>query len=140
MPKKQVLQGGGIIAYNDTVVLRRTKGGKWVFPKGHVEKDETTAQTAVREAEEETGLRVELAAPAPAGSVKYKEDGEKVTVEYYILRGLGPGPKWDAHHNADTFLVPAEQVAAHLSHGNLRRLWQEVQDEVLTLLASPRTL
>src|SRR5436309_1436649 len=56
MPKKKVIQGGGIIVYDDAVVLRRNKAGKWIFPKGHVDPGETTAQTALREAEEETGL------------------------------------------------------------------------------------
>ena len=136
MAKKKVQQGGGIIAFGEPVVLRRTKSGKWVFPKGHVEPGETTVQTALREAEEETGLKVELV--APAGSVKFKTDDEKVEVEYFILRVLGPGPRWEKHRNVDTFLVPPEQVEAHLSYGNLRRLWDEVRERVFALTTAAR--
>ena len=132
MPKKPVLQGGAIITYGGSVVLRRNKGGKWIFPKGHVDRGETTAQTAAREAEEETGLLVEVV--EPAGAVTFKTEGEKVTVEYYLLRAREPGPRWERHHNVDTFLVRPEQVAAYLSHGNLRRLWEEVRERVLALL------
>src|SRR5256885_6215325 len=128
MPKKQVLQGGGIIVYGDHVVLRRNKRGKWMFPKGHVDPGETTAQTACREAEEETGLLVELVEALQ--SAKYKDDGERVTVEYYLLRATGPGPRWERHQNVDTFLIPHDQVAAHLSFGHLRRLWDSIQDRV----------
>lgn len=131
MPKKRVAQGGGIIVYGQYVVLRRNKQGKWIFPKGHVDAGETVAQTAIREAEEETGLLVELI--EEAGSVKFKTDDEKVDVEYFVLRALGPGPRWEKHRNVDTFLVPWEQVAARLSFGSLRRLWDAVQDRVLAL-------
>ena len=131
MPKKKVLQAGGIIVYGEHVVLRRNKAAKWIFPKGHVEPGETTAQTAAREAEEETGLLVEVV--EEAGSVKFKTEDEKVEVEYFILRALGPGPRWEKHRNVDTFMVPPEQVAAHLSFGNLRRLWEEVQPRVASL-------
>ncbi|MCR5761026.1 MAG: NUDIX domain-containing protein [Sphaerochaetaceae bacterium] len=34
--------------------------GVWGFPKGHVEKNETEVETALREIREETGLHVEL--------------------------------------------------------------------------------
>ena len=88
MPKKQVLQGGGIAVYGERVVLRRNKRGKWLFPKGHVDPGETTAQAALRETEEETGLLVELV--DAAGSAGYKDDDEKVTVEYFLLRVTGP--------------------------------------------------
>lgn len=136
MPKKQVLQGGGIIVYGEHVVLRRNKKGKWLFPKGHLDPGETTAQAAVREAEEETGLRVELV--EAAGSSRYKDDDEKVEVEYFILRASGPGPRWEKHFQVDTFLVLPEQVAAHLSFGKLRRLWEEVQEQVTALTTAAR--
>jgi diadenosine hexaphosphate hydrolase (ATP-forming) len=137
MAKKKVLQGGGIIVYGEFVILRRNKAGKWIFPKGHVDPGETTLQTALRESEEETGLLVE--AVEAAGSIKYKDEQEKVTVEYFILRALGPGPRWDKHRNVDAFLTPPEQVAAHLSFGNLRRVWAEVEDRVKALAASVET-
>ena len=136
MPKKQVLQGGGIAVYGERVVLRRNKRGKWLFPKGHVDPGETTAQAALRETEEETGLLVELV--DAAGSAGYKDDDEKVTVEYFLLRVTGPGPRWEKHRDADTFLVLPEQVAAHLSFGNLRRLWDQVQERVGELTAASR--
>jgi len=137
MPKKKVQQGGGIVVYGESVVLRRNKLGKWLFPKGHVDFGESTLQTAIREAEEETGLLVEVV--EQVGSVKYKDDDEKVEVEYFILRGLGPGPRWEQHRNVDAFLVPPEQVAAHLSFGNLRHLWDEVKDRVEALAAAAAT-
>ena len=41
-------------------VIVRQKGGIWGFPKGHSKKFESPRQTALREVEEEVGLRPEL--------------------------------------------------------------------------------
>ena len=44
----------------EVLLIKHKNGGHWAFPKGHVEKKETEAQTALREIREETGLEVEL--------------------------------------------------------------------------------
>ena len=44
----------------EILLIRHKNGGHWAFPKGHVEKDETDQQTALREIREETGLKVKL--------------------------------------------------------------------------------
>jgi bis(5'-nucleosidyl)-tetraphosphatase len=52
------------------LLLRHRNGNHWGFPKGHVERDETEVETALREIYEEAGLRVRLL------------DGFRQTVEY----------------------------------------------------------
>lgn len=42
------------------LILRHKLGGHWSFPKGHVEQGETERQTALREVQEETGLKIRL--------------------------------------------------------------------------------
>ncbi|HEY8804427.1 MAG TPA: NUDIX domain-containing protein [Clostridium sp.] len=49
--------------------------GHWGFPKGHVEKNESEEETAIREIYEETGLQVSLI------------NGFRVSVEYLIKQG-----------------------------------------------------
>lgn len=63
MPKEKSC--GAIVCYkeNDDIkilILKHRLGGHWSFPKGHVEKNETERQTALREVFEETGLNVHL--------------------------------------------------------------------------------
>lgn len=56
----------GAVVYRRTtegikVLLVKNHNGRcWSFPKGHVEKDETEEETALREIKEETGLDVEI--------------------------------------------------------------------------------
>ena len=59
---------GGVIKY----VIIKSINGLYGFPKGHIEKDETEIQTALREVSEEVGLSPIII------------DGFKEIVEYYI--------------------------------------------------------
>lgn len=52
-----VIAGGGKV-YNDKgKVLFIFRNGKWDLPKGKIEKNESIEQTAIREVEEETGVK-----------------------------------------------------------------------------------
>ncbi|MBP5674957.1 NUDIX domain-containing protein [Candidatus Saccharibacteria bacterium] len=51
---------GAVIENNGKILMIFQNNGFWGFPKGHVEKDETEAETAVREVFEETGVWVEI--------------------------------------------------------------------------------
>ncbi|MBR3161802.1 MAG: NUDIX domain-containing protein [Bacilli bacterium] len=42
------------------ILLLKHNQGHWSFPKGHMEKNETEYETAVREVKEETNLEVEI--------------------------------------------------------------------------------
>lgn len=61
---KQEKSCGAIILKEDNkelkVLLLKHSAGHWAFAKGHVEKDETEIETALREIKEETNLEVKL--------------------------------------------------------------------------------
>jgi len=70
-------------------LVRTTKGGPWVFPKGHIEPGEQPWMTAQREALEEAGVRGSVV-PEPLlifPHEKLKLDGRRVelTVAAYLL-------------------------------------------------------
>ena len=72
---------------------RRTQRGDlaWGLPKGLVEPGESTAETAVREVREETGLDAEIREPLGDMSYFYVWDGERVRkkVTIFLMEAVG---------------------------------------------------
>ncbi|MBU4204756.1 NUDIX hydrolase [Patescibacteria group bacterium] len=65
MPKNNELEkhftASALIIDNGKVLLvHHKKLGVWLYPGGHIEKNETPEQTVIREVKEETGLDVEI--------------------------------------------------------------------------------
>ena len=56
---KIVEAAGGLVKKNDTVLLI-FRSGKWDIPKGKLEKEEGKKEGAIREVEEETGVKVKI--------------------------------------------------------------------------------
>jgi 8-oxo-dGTP pyrophosphatase MutT (NUDIX family) len=92
-PIQSVVSAGGVIldAEGRVLLLRRKQEGTWVLPKGRVEPGETLRQTALREVEEETGLK-NLRIMREIGLVRYlffwRPDNVnyKKTVHYFLMR------------------------------------------------------
>lgn len=54
-------KSAGLIVVNENkILLVKNPKNQWLLPKGHLEKDETEEQAAVREIKEETDIDVEL--------------------------------------------------------------------------------
>jgi 8-oxo-dGTP pyrophosphatase MutT (NUDIX family) len=92
-PVQSVISSGGVIldAEGRILLLRRKQEGTWVLPKGRVESGETLRQTALREVEEETGLK-NLRVLREIGLVRYiffwRPDNVnyKKTVHYFLMK------------------------------------------------------
>jgi 8-oxo-dGTP pyrophosphatase MutT (NUDIX family) len=61
--------------------------GEWVLPKGHIEPGETAEAAAVREVEEEAGVRAAIV--ARAGDNEYMAEGERVRTIFFLMRYEG---------------------------------------------------
>lgn len=60
--------------------------GLWVLPKGHIEPGETPEAAAVREVEEEAGVRAAIV--ARAGESEFTVDGKPVRTIFFLMRYL----------------------------------------------------
>ncbi len=79
-----VRAAGGIVVRDGAVLLvHRPKYDDWSFPKGKLEDGESWEDGAVREVEEETGLRCELG--AFVGSTSYPVLQGPKEVRYYRM-------------------------------------------------------
>jgi 8-oxo-dGTP pyrophosphatase MutT (NUDIX family) len=69
----------------EVLLVHRPRYDDWTFPKGKLEPGETDEEAALREVEEETGLRCELGAELPSTSYRDMKSRQK-TVRYWALR------------------------------------------------------
>jgi len=102
------------------LIARHDRRGRlvWSLPKGHVEAGETPADAAVREVEEETGIRGVVLAPRRVHK----------TVHHFLLEARG-GELSDADVEVvEVAWFPLTEVAAALAYADERRLLERVED------------
>jgi 8-oxo-dGTP pyrophosphatase MutT (NUDIX family) len=85
---------GGVVLRPQEVLLVWAKDLKGVtvvtFPKGIVEKGESSQEAALREVLEETGYRCEIVSELPRSEYFFRRDGQLVrkTVRWFVMRPL----------------------------------------------------
>jgi len=131
-----VRAAGGVVLRQATggelevLLIYRAKREDWTFPKGKVEPGETDDACALREVEEETGLRCALGEPLPSTAYVDRKGRDKV-VRYWVMDPVGgeaaPLDEVDAVR-----WVPLARVAAALTHERDRAVLE-------ALTAAPRT-
>jgi 8-oxo-dGTP diphosphatase len=90
---------------SEVLLVHRPRYGDWSLPKGKADPGERDEDTALREVEEETGLRCTLG--IPAGRTRYRDSkGRDKVVHYWLME-----PASDAA-NADGSFVPNAEVDA----------------------------
>jgi 8-oxo-dGTP pyrophosphatase MutT (NUDIX family) len=97
---------------------------RWSLPKGHVEGEETIEEAAVREVEEETGIRGRIVAPLGAVDYWFSADHRRIhkTVHHHLLLATG-GTLSDADLEvAEVAWFPLAEVPGRLAHADERRL------------------
>ena len=85
MPRvERVEAAGGVVVRDGRVVLvHRPRYDDWTLPKGKLERRESFEDAALREVEEETGLRCRLVRALP--SVEYEVRGRPKLVRYWLM-------------------------------------------------------
>jgi 8-oxo-dGTP diphosphatase len=90
--------GGVVIHEGQCVVVHRPRYDDWSLPKGKLEPGETWLEAALREVEEECGLRCRLGGELPA--TDYHVGGRSKRVRWWLMRvesdlGFAPNDEVD---------------------------------------------
>lgn len=124
---------GGVVRAAGGVVVRRDEDGRrlvaivhrpryddWSLPKGKLTEGETEASTALREVEEETGLRCRLG--LELGTVGYRDPYGRPKVVRYWVMAPEEGAFTPTAEVDELRWVPVEEAAGSLSYGHDREL------------------
>jgi 8-oxo-dGTP diphosphatase len=126
VPETAVLAGGGIVWRQneggglEIVLVHRPAYDDWSFPKGKLNRDETEAEAALREVEEETGLVCRLG--PEIGTTSYRDSKRRPkTVRYWEMTPTG-GTLAAANEVDDARWVPLAEAPGLLTSDHDRRL------------------
>ncbi|OGH12912.1 MAG: hypothetical protein A2776_02360 [Candidatus Levybacteria bacterium RIFCSPHIGHO2_01_FULL_40_10] len=113
----------------------------WVFPKGFIGdtiKGEKKEDTAVREVEEETGVKAEILKPLTPVTYWYVMDGEKrkKTVYYYIMKHTGGDITKHDHEMKEVEWVEQDKVLDKLTYKSDKEALKEALPFIQTLAKS----
>jgi 8-oxo-dGTP diphosphatase len=94
------------------LVAHRPQYDDWSFPKGKADKGESSAETAVREILEETGLRCRIVAPLT--TTRYRVGSGMKEVEWFVMRPLPDSPGFKKNNEVDTIKWMGRKAARKL--------------------------
>ncbi len=109
-------------------LVHRPRYDDWSFPKGKVHEGESDEVAALREVEEEAGLRCELERELP--SVEYRDrHGRPKVVRYWMMRPIGGSFRPNAEVDELRWALPDEALAL-LAYDRDRELLRSVESTV----------
>ena len=109
----------------EAVLVHRPAYDDWTFPKGKLLRGETEEEAAVREVEEETGLRCQLG--REVGTTSYRDpQGRQKTARYWEMAPI-EGELAATNEVDEARWVPLEDAADMLTHARDRELLERLE-------------
>jgi 8-oxo-dGTP diphosphatase len=128
---------GGIVVkkqsgQNLILVCQHSQHHGWVFPKGLIGdkvKGEKKEDTALREVEEETGVRGELVKLLNPTEYWYVFEGKKIKkkVYYFLMRYVSGDITKHDFEMENVEWLPENEVADKLTYPSDKKVWQEAK-------------
>ncbi len=129
LSQQTAVSAGGVVYRRDAagievVLVARLDAGLWALPKGTPEPGESLEETARREVQEETGLRVEITRPIAEMHYSYVVRSRRIrvakVVHHYLMVARG-GDVADHDHEYDLAAwVDAQVAMERLTYDNER--------------------
>lgn len=141
---KLEFSAGGIVfkkEKNKVMILVAQHSGHhgWVFPKGRIGdhiKGENKEDTAVREVEEETGVKGKLLKPISPIQFWYAMNGERIkkTVYYFVMEELGGDITKHDWEMENVEWLEMEKVMDRITYKSDKKAWEEAEKVILDIV------
>lgn len=113
----------------EILLITSSRRARWIIPKGIVDAGHTPAESALKEAYEEAGIRGE-AFSQELGEYEYEKWGGVCRVKVYLMRVESVLESWPEGGARDRRWMTVEEAASRVKEAKLREL----------ILSVPRSL
>lgn len=121
--------------YKKVGLVYRTKLDDYSFPKGHIEKDESLIECALRETEEETGRKCILINNEEIGKLEYVNYEGTIYTHLFLAIDNGPTTKFINEYDKENLVwVDINEVANKLTYNDLKEFWLNNLDKINNLI------
>ncbi len=138
MPKVEETSAGGLVVDRTSgplraaLIARHDRRGRlvWSLPKGHLEAGETPEDAAIREVEEETGIRGRVLAPLGVIDFWFIAENRRIhkTVHHYLMEASGGELSDEDAEVVEVAWFPLTDVRERLAYADERRLLDRLPD------------
>lgn len=110
----------------DVLLVHRPRYDDWSFPKGKLESGESWEEAALREVEEEAGLRCRIV--RSVGDMDYQDgSGRSKRVRYFVMEAADDGIAHPDHEVDEVAWLPFDEAVATLSYDRDRALLRDFE-------------
>ncbi len=137
MPVERAVSAGGVVLMDgaigpEVVICGRDSDGVWGLPKGTPDEGESLEEAALREVNEETGLKVEIVRKVGVVQYWFAHEGIRYHkwVHHYLMRSTGGST---ASHDAEydrVEWVPIDEAIRTLTFDNDKNMVRQVRSEL----------
>jgi len=138
MPKVEETSAGGLVVDRSgdllraALIARHDRRGRlvWSLPKGHLEAGETPEDAAIREVEEETGIRGRVLAPLGVIDFWFIAENRRIhkTVHHYLMEASGGELSDEDAEVVEVAWFPLTDIRDRLAYADERRLLDRLPD------------
>lgn len=131
----------GVVIFHGTpreYLLLHYPSGHWDFPKGHVEAGESELQAAVREVDEETGLKPIQIIPGFEHTYEYYYKRDQQTMHKKVTYFAGHADSADirlSHEHRGFTWLPYEKALQRITFDNARDLLRKAERHLQSIAA-----
>lgn len=133
---KNEFSSGGIVYKEDQFLLVENSRMKnpeekwWGFPKGHLEEGESNEEAAIREVEEETGIKSEIIQKIGQSKYNLTKNGENVfkVVTIYLMKYISGDLKAQLEEVSNVIWLPYEEALKKLTYPGDKDLLRKAKE------------